>query len=212
MKNSILLDGVNYQLNTTTDVFDVTGSVKVFIVNKGVKDLKFNMTDSSTLEIINFSEIASDTKIEINMHNNSTFKYVSNIDVSASYKLNILLNMLGNNSLSDIEISGVVSGSADISVNSFDEVGTIDNTIDENIRILNDGGKVHVEPILRVGSRNVIANHSNSITDVNSDYLFYLKTKGITEYVARKIIIDSYKYGLVSKYEELKNIKKIKEV
>ena len=208
MKNSILLDGVNYQLNTTTDVFDVTGSVKVFIVNKGVKDLKFNMTDSSTLEIINFSEIASDTKIEINMHNNSTFKYVSNIGVSASYKLNILLNMLGNNSLSDIEISGVVSGSADISVNSFDEVGTIDNTIDENIRILNDGGKVHVEPILRVGSRNVIANHSNSITDVNSDYLFYLKTKGITEYVARKIIIDSYKYGLVSKYEELKNIKK----
>ena len=136
MKNSILLDGVNYQLNTTTDVFDVTGSVKVFIVNKDVKDLKFNMTDSSTLEIINFSEIASDTKIEINMHNNSTFKYVSNIDVSASYKLNILLNMLGNNSLSDIEISGVVSGSADISVNSFDEVGTIDNTIDENIRIL----------------------------------------------------------------------------
>ena len=208
MKNSILLDVVNYQLNTTTDVFDVTGSVKVFIVNKDVKDLKFNMTDSSTLEIINFSEIASDTKIEINMHNNSTFKYVSNIDVSASYKLNILLNMLGNNSLSDIEISGVVSGSADISVNSFDEVGTIDNTIDENIRILNDGGKVHVEPILRVGSRNVIANHSNSITDVNSDYLFYLKTKGITEYVARKIIIDSYKYGLVSKYEELKNIKK----
>ena len=208
MKNSILLDGVNYQLNTTTDVFDVTGSVKVFIVNKDVKDLKFNMTDSSTLEIINFSEIASDTKIEVNMHNNSTFKYVLNIDVSASYKLNILLNMLGNNSLSDIEISGVVSGSADISVNSFDEVGTIDNTIDENIRILNDGGKVHVEPILRVGSRNVIANHSNSITDVNSDYLFYLKTKGITEYVARKIIIDSYKYGLVSKYEELKNIKK----
>ena len=208
MKNNILLDGVNYQLNTTTDVFDVTGSVKVFIVNKDVKDLKFNMTDSSTLEIINFSEIASDTKIEINMHNNSTFKYVSNIDVSASYKLNILLNMLGNNSLSDIEISGVVSGSSDISVNSFDEVGTIDNTIDENIRILNDGGKVHVEPILRVGSRNVIANHSNSITDVNSDYLFYLKTKGITEYVARKIIIDSYKYGLVSEYEELKNIKK----
>lgn len=208
MKNNILLDGVNYQLNTTTDVFDVTGSVKVFIVNKDVKDLKFNMTDSSILEIINFSEIASDTKIEINMHNNSTFKYVSNIDVSASYKLNIFLNMLGNNSLSDIEISGVVSGSSDISVNSFDEVGTIDNTIDENIRILNDGGKVHVEPILRVGSRNVIANHSNSITDVNSDYLFYLKTKGITEYVARKIIIDSYKYGLVSKYEELKNIKK----
>lgn len=208
MKNNILLDGVNYQLNTTTDVFDVTGSVKVFIVNKDVKDLKFNMTDSSILEIINFSEIASDTKIEINMHNNSTFKYVSNIDVSASYKLNIFLNMLGNNSLSDIEISGVVSGSSDISVNSFDEVGTIDNTIDENIRILNDGGKVHVEPILRVGSRNVIANHSNSITDVNSDYLFYLKTKGITEYVARKIIIDSYKYGLISKYEELKNIKK----
>lgn len=208
MKNNILLDGVNYQLETTTDAFDVTGSVKVFIVNKDVKDLKFNMTDSSTLEIINFSEIASDTKIEINMHNNSTFKYVSNIDVSASYKLNILLNMLGNNSLSDIEISGVVSGCTNISVNSFDEVGTIDNVIDENIRLLNDGGKVHVEPILRVGSRNVIANHSNSITDVNPDYLFYLKTKGITEEVARKIIIDSYKYGLVSKYEELKNIKK----
>lgn len=211
MKNNILLDGVNYQLETATDAFDVTGSVKVFIVNKDVKDLKFNMGDSSTLEIINFSEIASDTKIEINMHNNSTFKYVSNIDVSANYKLNILLNMLGNNSLSDIEISGVVSvvsGNADISVNSFDEVGTIDNTIDESIRILNDGGKVHVEPILRVGSRNVIANHSNSITDVNPDYLFYLKTKGITEEVARKIIIDSYKYGLVSKYEELKNIKK----
>ena len=45
MKNNIILDGVNYQLNSTTDVFDVIGSVKVFIVNKDIKDLKFNMTD-----------------------------------------------------------------------------------------------------------------------------------------------------------------------
>ena len=38
-------------------------------------------------------------------------------------------------------------------------------------------------------------------TNIDESYLFYLKTKGIKEEYAKKLIIDSYKYGLVKKYD-----------
>lgn len=209
MKNNILLDGVNYQCIEKNENFTINGNVLIYIVNNDFELLNFEINDSSSLEIVNFSENKFNGKININMHNNSVFNYVSNIDVKNEYNLKISLNMLGNNSKSDIKINGVVSGNACISVDSFDDVNTIDNIIDESIRILNNGGLVHVEPILRVGSRNVIANHSNSITNIDESYLFYLKTKGITEEKAKELIINSYKYGLVSKYEDvIKNIKR----
>lgn len=205
MENNIILDGVNYFIDGTINNFNIKGKVTVYIVNIDFKELSFNMEDSSELKIINFCEINNDEKIVINEKNDSYFKYVSNIDVKDSYNLNISLNMLGSNSKSDILISGVIEGKTVIKVDSFDLEKTQNNEINENIKLLNDGGIIHVEPILRVGARNVIANHSNSITNIDENYMFYLKSKGIRENIAKKLIVDSYRYGLISKYDEVLN-------
>lgn len=205
MKNSIILDGVNYFYNEDKTCYDIKNKVLFFIINKNVKEIVFNVLDDAYLEIINFCEIKNNTKIIINEYNNAYVKYVSNIDVVDEYNLNIEVNMLGNNSKSDILISGVVSGKSYINVNSYDQENTIDNEINENIRLLNDSGLIKVEPILRVGAMHVLANHSNTITDINGYYLFYLKTKGISEEVSINLIKNSYKYGLIKEYEKIIN-------
>lgn len=203
------MDGVNYYYDGTIKEFHIKENTRFFIINQKVDELIFNIDDNKYLEIINFCEIDNDTKIVINEYNNTNVKYVSNVDVKGHYNLNIQLNMFGNNSFSNIMISGVVSNDASFFVESFDKEKTFDNEIAESIRLLNDNGKIHVEPILRVGSMHVLANHSNSITDYNEDYLFYLKTKGIDQVNASRLIKDSYKYGLIRNYDEV--MKFIKE-
>lgn len=201
MKNKILLDGDNYYIDESINNFEINGHVTIYIINKNLSELTFNLENNSSIEIVNFCEIENKLKLIIKQNDDTTLKYVSNIDVKDSYNLDLILEMNGSNSKSDIIINGVVSGSTSIKVTSIDKEKTIDNEINETIKILNLGGIVHVEPILRVGSRNVIANHSNAITNIDESYLFYLKTKGITEEKAKKLIIDSYKYGLVKKYD-----------
>ena len=56
---------------------------------------------------------------------------------------------------------------------------------------LNDG-RSYIYPNMYINTKNVIANHAATITDISNDYLFYLNTKGISNEDAKKIIIDGF--------------------
>ena len=83
---------------------------------------------------------------------------------------------------------------------------TNDNELDERIKVLTRGGKVICSPILQVRTKNVIANHGNSISNIDKSALFYLESKGISEENAIRLIEDSYLYGPFKDNEEFKNM------
>ena len=53
-------------------------------------------------------------------------------------------------------------------------------------------GKSSIVPNMFINTKNVIANHAASITNINKDYLFYLNCKGIKDKECIKLIKNGF--------------------
>ena len=70
---------------------------------------------------------------------------------------------------------------------------TTNNELYENIKMLNiNEGKSSIVPNMFINTKNVIANHAASITNINKDYLFYLNCKGIKDKECIKLIKNGF--------------------
>lgn len=136
----------------------------------------------------------NDLNINIKQEDNSEFIYNHNFINKKTYNLYINVLMNQNNSKNNINIKGITdSGNTKIVIDGKVEKDTIDNELDEKIKILNiNKGKTIVEPNMYIDTKNVIANHSASISEFDENYLFYLNSKGISSEVAKKLIIDGF--------------------
>ena len=114
--------------------------------------------------------------------------------------------MAGNNNISEVFIKGIARGNVKLNIDGDIDEKTNDNELNEEIKVLTRGGKVVCSPILHVSTKNVIANHGNSISNIDEGTLFYLMSKGISVSRATKLIEDSYLYGLFKDNEEFKNM------
>ena len=43
-----------------------------------------------------------------------------------------------------------------------------------------------------INTKNVLANHAASITDIDNNYLFYMNSKGINNNKAKELIINGF--------------------
>ena len=138
----------------------------------------------------------NDLNINIKQEDNSEFIYNHNFINKKTYNLYINVLMNQNNSKNNINIKGITdSGNTKIVIDGKVKKDTIDNELDEKIKILNiNKGKTIVEPNMYIDTKNVIANHAATITDIDEDYLFYMNSKGIDNDKAKELIID----GLIS--------------
>ena len=110
------------------------------------------------------------------------------------YDLKIYIDMIGNNSKNLINIHNLNdSGKSNIIIDGKVNELTNDNELDEKIKVLNiNNGTSTVLPNMYINTKNVIANHSASISTIDSKYLFYLNSKGINNDLATKLIIDGF--------------------
>ena len=67
-----------------------------------------------------------------------------------------------------------------------------DNEIIEDIKGLNEGGIVTILPKMEINTNEVMANHYVSIGNVSKEDLFYLKSKGLSEEVAKTLILKGF--------------------
>jgi len=157
--------------------------------------LKVNLLDNVTLIINEYSEINKrDYEIEVVQNNNSIFIYNHNYMVDELYNLNIYVELKGINSKNTINIHGINnSGKSNIIIDGSVLRDTFDNELYENIKLLNiENGMGYVVPNMYINTKNVIANHAASITDIDDNYLFYMNSKGINNNDAKKLIIDGF--------------------
>lgn len=160
-----------------------------------IKELNVLLEDNVEFVINHYSEIIeNDLKINIIQKNNSKFYYNHSFICSDLYKLDINIEMKGNNSKNNINIHGISdNGKSNIKVDGKVHEDTIDNELDENIRILNmNEGQAYIYPNMFVNTKNVVANHAASITSISKDYLFYLNSKGIKDEEAINMIVDGF--------------------
>lgn len=188
--NKIVLDKEkNINLNVSED------TICIIPKENNINDLNINISDGVKLIINQYSEIIENNLfIRINQSNNSDFIYNHSFISKKEYNLNINVNMIGNNSKNIINVHGISDeGKSKVVVDGNVIKDTRDNELYENIKLLNiNNGTSNIYPNMYIDTKNVIANHSASISTVNEDYIFYLMSKGIDRKNAIKLILDGF--------------------
>lgn len=188
--NKIVLDKEkNINLNVSED------TTCTIPKENNINDLNINISDGVKLIINQYSEVIENNLfIRINQSNNSDFIYNHSFVSKKEYNLNINVNMIGNNSKNVINVHGISDeGKSKVVVDGSVIKDTRDNELYENIKLLNiNNGTSNIYPNMYIDTKNVIANHSASISTVNEDYIFYLMSKGIDRKNAIKLILDGF--------------------
>lgn len=187
--NKIVLDKENI-INLKIEEDSICNISKDYII----KELNIDIKDNVIFELNHYSEINNTLKINITQNNNSKFIYNHSFISYDNYNLNIDITMKGNNSKNNINIHGI-SDNARVSViiDGIVKENTFDNDLNECVKLLNiNNGVSNIYPNMFINTKNVVANHSASVSKINEDYLFYLMSKGLERDECVKLILDGF--------------------
>lgn len=183
-------------------VINVNGEVSIYIINENLNKLVINIEDGSSLNIYKYDELLkNDVNIVINEKNNTLVNfngtYISENDVL----LNVFNYIKGNNNESKINIRNLSNkNNSKIIINVDIEKDTFNNIALEDIKGLNNGGNISIEPNIMCRSNEVVANHLTTIGEFDKDSISYLMSKGLSENSAKKLLLNGFIYSNMDEY------------
>lgn len=208
VSNIINLDSGKYILDFKNDkgIINTKGIVTLYLINTKLKELTINLEDNSNLVVYKYDKLLSgNLDIIINENNNTEFNFnnaFTNED-NSSLKINNFIR--GNNNESKINIRNISNNNySKIEINVDVLKNTINNIALEDLRGINNGGFIQIEPNIKCGSNEVIANHLTTIGTIDKDSVSYLMSKGIYENTAKEILLKSFIYSNMDEY--IKNL------
>lgn len=197
-EDNIVLDNeiVELEFKTLKCNLTIKGSVWINdLNNNNLEELNIALLDGSKLLYNKYTKDIKNLKINIQENNDTTLEF--NYSLYQSIKASIILDskVLGNNNKCSMNVYGVSDKDGEIVVNATGSVleNIKDNDLLENIRILmlNDSENVIV-PNLLVGSNEVSVNHNATISSLDTNYLYYLNSKGLSYEDAKKLIVKGF--------------------
>lgn len=197
-EDNIVLDNeiVELEFKTLKCNLTIKGSVWIDdLNNNNLEELNITLLDGSRLLYNKYTKDIKNLKINILENNDTTLEF--NYSLYQSIKASIILDskVLGNNNKCSMNVYGVSDKDGAIVVNATGSVleNIKDNDLLENVRILmlNDSENVIV-PNLLVGSNEVSVNHNATISSLDTNYLYYLNSKGLSYEDAKKLIVKGF--------------------
>lgn len=194
-EKNIVIDNEKIELELKGDIqITCCGKNTVVIHNKDNVNLHIVLNDESSLKLlmVNFNKKGS-SNITIEQNNNTSIVYKESFISKEDTDLTINNIVKGKNSKSNIKIR-CISKKNNIKINVLAKVleNTQDNDIIEDIKGINDGGTVLIEPNMEIDTSLVSANHFVTIGEIDKDSLFYLQTQGIKKSIAQELILKGF--------------------
>ena len=159
-------------------------------------ELNINLKKNSIVDIIliNVGNNNANITQNINLYENSYLSYY-NYSILQERKVNVRnqINIFHKEkkSSSFIDCYGILKN-ASFEVNCVGNVDkkASDSSIIQNIKclLLNKEAKIVSRPILNIYNKDIIAKHALAIGNINKNILYYLKTRGLSEKIIKKII------------------------
>lgn len=197
-EDNIVLDNeiVELEFKTLKCNLTIKGSVWIDdLNNNSLEELNITMLDGSRLLYNKYTKDIKNLKINILENNDTTLEFNYSLYQSIKAIITIDSKVLGNNNKCSMNVYGVSDKDGAIVVNATGSVleNIKDNDLLENIRILmlNDSENVIV-PNLLVGSNEVSVNHNATISSLDTNYLYYLNSKGLSYEEAKKLIVKGF--------------------
>lgn len=193
-----------YELNIKSNNLNinVSGNTTIYLINEIVSNLNINIKDNSILNIYKFNNNKENNlNINVIQNNNTEFYYYESFINNMDNKLVINNNINGNNNKSNIIIRNICNkDNSDIIINLNIKDNTKDNIALEDLKGINNGGFIHIEPNIICNSNEVLANHLTTIGYLNIDDINYLMSKGISEFNAKKILLNGFIFSKMDEY------------
>lgn len=197
-EDNIVLDNeiVELEFKTLKCNLTINGSVWIDdLNNNSLEELNITLLDGSRLLYNKYTKDIKNLKINILENNDTTLEFNYSLYQSIKASITIDSKVLGNNNKCSMNVYGVSDKDGAIVVNATGSVleNIKDNDLLENIRILmlNDSENVIV-PNLLVGSNEVSVNHNATISSLDTNYLYYLNSKGLSYEEAKKLIVKGF--------------------
>ena len=178
-----ILECINKKIN-----INIKGEVTLYLKNQMLNELNIKIADNSILNIYQFN-------------NNSKLNY--NQSIINELENNLIINnyIKENNNESKINIRNICEDNeSKIIVNVEIEKDTINNIALEDLKGINNGGFIHIEPNIVCLSNDVIANHLTTIGSFDQEVLHYLMSKGITLNIAKILLKKGFIYSNMNEY------------
>lgn len=197
-EDNIVLDNeiVELEFKTLKCNLTIKGSVWIDdLNNNSLEELNITLLDGSRLLYNKYTKDIKNLKINILENNDTTLEFNYSLYQSIKASITIDSKVPGNNNKCSMNVYGVSDKDGAIVVNATGSVleNIKDNDLLENIRILmlNDSENVIV-PNLLVGSNEVSVNHNATISSLDTNYLYYLNSKGLSYEDAKKLIVKGF--------------------
>jgi Fe-S cluster assembly protein SufD len=81
-----------------------------------------------------------------------------------------------------------------------------------NTLLLTDDGEFSVKPELEIFADDVICGHGATVTDIDRNHLYYLRSRGIPENVARAMLVNAFVAEVVEELEDEKLVEALEGV
>ena len=157
------------------------------------KDIEIVLEDNSSLKILVLDKAKKDTNITIRQNNNTSIIYKEAF--ISKDNINVIIDNIvnGNNNKSDIKLR-CISKNNNTSIKVFARVlkDTLNNEIIEDIKGINNGGLIQIEPIMKIKTADVVANHFVTIGEIDVNSMFYLQASGVSKKKAQELILSGF--------------------
>lgn len=184
---------------------DIKKEINIF--NQDINTLDIIIKDNAKLILNYFKESNNNkTKINIEIGNHSSFILNHSYINKNNYELNVDIKYKEEESSTLINIYGINDkGITTLNIDGSLNKNNINNILDEKIKVINiNDGKVICKPNMYIKKSKIIANHQNTISNINKEELFYLMSKGISKEESSKLIISGFITSIIND-DKLKN-------
>ena len=200
----IKLDSGSYTINCTKDELEITinGQVTIYLINEKLHKLYLNLQDKSELRIYKYNNLkGNNLEVDISQNNNSKLYYNESFINQNNNYLKINNYLKGNNNESNINVRNVCNDKeSEIVINVYVDKYTRNNIALEDLKGINNGGFIHIEPNIICESNEVVANHLTTIGSLEQNSLNYLMAKGINEEKAKELLLNGFVYSNMDDY------------
>lgn len=191
---------------------DVSIEVKEEVILHDINNINNNcfnlkLKDYSKLDLYQIKKLNNDYHIHIVLENRAIFNYHMLILNKDKHQVIIDVDMIGDKAYASIDVRAINTednSNLDIICNGYIKKDTKDNELVENLKglITKNNDTIKISPKMMVDTNEVEANHLVTIGAFNKEELFYLRSRGLNEDRAKKILIEAFlKHGM--KEEEL---------
>ena len=207
--NKLLVSGIvnlksdSYIVNLSNEsIINIDGKVIIYLINEVSDKLNIYLKDNSYLELykINDNKVKN---LEVNIYQNNSSVLYYNESFITNDNNNLVINnyVNGDNNYSNINVRCISNnGNSVIVVNENIIKNTSNNIALEDLKGVNNGGTVHIEPNIICESNEVSANHLTTIGKLDEESINYIKSKGISEDNAKELLLNGFMYSNMDDY------------